>query len=1074
MKPRHLLSASVCILLAGSLAARADEAARYHESFENVTLSRSTGIYTNNLVKIAGWNQITDTFDYQEYDWYEWTDSTMGATYSINSSGNTGNALACAAQSGSTGGSPANYEIFDYIISPSVSGNIDFMVKLSNYNGSLSVRKATRNESTGKYEAGEEIAYEGTPATGAWNKISFTLTDPSPVAIRLSNAIIDDFYADTADVPTVRAMSLQSVSFYMPDAEEGSRYPSSSQAKLVMDTENKGRIGARINVTNTGNVALTPGTEGYSATLKVASSATATGNNVYATVVVPFDFTLQPGETRENVDIAGEFTTTQTRPNLSVFENFDNTYVSVGYFTVVPYIAALTIKDEGSTMSISSKDIGIYKGKKAFNLQFQNTGGAPLVITGTDNEHLAFVDELPITVAPSETSLLALEASGFDGDINTTVSILSNAVETTGTRKFPLKGYEVPGDRYFNSFDDDNPLEGWIMTGDDNKWTLGHQTNDKEPSQKLYNSTGTLSEIQSPRMHFEEGDKYGFMAYGTDKSSARLYVSYSTDRINWSDDYVIAGSSASGKDESFNNNTYVLNKYILTAPGAGDYYIRLESKYAAIDNFFGGVASEAPHDIALVSSSADGTKVNRPLTASATFANYKSEPETAYAAQLRIDGAVVATAEPKEIVLGTPATFDFSVIPHEPGTRKVSVALAFDDGFIIESAPVDVEIGEELESYEQQVNEMTASASYLPLYLTNHASMSDFIIPAGRIGLDSECDLTGLALLYYNPTADNYVKSDIQIWIANTEDEEIAEDTATAPDLDSMTLVYRSKNHADEDAEPEHWDFVSSTNTGMSDCQNLNFRFAEPFRYTGKNLRIFFVHRQVDKKGSSSYTFRTMSGLPDTQCRYKSQYSSTSKDIDEVSFSKTTSQPVILLDVYNPAATLSGRVFEKVEANNPEARAASAEVGVADAVVTVADTENPDIYYTATSDDDGNYTLKVFQPRRTYKLSVEGPEKYDKYVHGSTINFTDETDLTIDVEMKRTEGSGTDSVNAEAKAFVTVGAGFISVTGVDSAIEVFDMTGARVAGGTAGQTISLPAGVYVVKAGPLSAKVAVK
>lgn len=1074
----RLLLTAATMLLAGGIAAQADEATRYFEGFENATLSKGSGISTNNQVKIAGWGQIVDTFDYQESYWGDYYDETIGADYSINNSGNTGKALACAMQTGSTGGTPSTFTIYDYIVSPLVSGNVDFKIKLSTYKGSIEVKKATLNAATGKYEAGEDIAYEGEAATAAWNTISFNLAEPTMVAIRLNNAIIDDFYADTADVPEVRSMTLEKVSFYAPDAEEANRYPS-SDPKIIMNTDNKGTVGARIKVTNTGNVALTPGTENYSVTLKIASSATATGNNVYSTVVVPLDFTLQPGETKEDVDVSCEFTTTQTRPNLSVYENFSNTFTNVGYFTVVPYIATLTIKDEGSSYGISSKDLGIYSGEKQFNLQFQNTGGAPLVITGTDNDNVTFVDELPITVPPAETSLLALKSSGFGEEINATVNILSNAIETTGTRKFILKGYEAPADCYFNTFDDENSLDGWVkIDADKNKWALGHESKDtKDASQKLVNSSSTASQIVSPLLALEEGAAYGFMAYGS-SSSAKLRVQYSKDRTNWSDIYLIAGSSTSSstKDDSFDSQSYALKRFIFSIPEAGNYYIRLDGNSCAIDNFFGGTLTEVAHDLAVISATANATKVNYPLTATATFDNYKQTAETDYEAQLRIDGETVATAEPQEIAFGTPVTFNFNYIPHLTGTHQVSVALAFADEYEIESSPIEVEILEELEDFEKQVNDMTSSASYLPLNLSNYASMSDFLIPAERIGIESGADLTSLALLYYNTGADQYVQSDMEVYIANTEDESITEDTATAPALETMTRVYRSANHAAEEEEEDRWDYVFSTNTGMSEYHKLNFRFAEPFKYTGGNLRIFFSHKQKGKSASlNSFTFRTMSGLPNnTQARYKSMYSATSKDINEVAFSNTTSQPVILFNVHKDAATLSGRVYETVTPSNSQLRAESVEIPVANAVLKLADVENPDIWYTATSDDEGNYEMKVFQPSRTYTLAAEASEDFKKYSHDTNISFADEPNVTLHVEMERASGSNVTDVTADTHAYVAVSKGSITVHGATGVVNIFDMTGAHVAIGNPENAITLMPGAYVVTCGDLTAKVIVK
>lgn len=111
-------------------------------------MSKGSGIYTNNQVKIAGWGQIIDTFDYREYDyWGDYYDDTIGADYSINNSGTPqGSRLRHADRS--TGGIPSSFTIYDYIISPLVSGNVDFKIKLSTSKGSIEVKKATLNAAT--------------------------------------------------------------------------------------------------------------------------------------------------------------------------------------------------------------------------------------------------------------------------------------------------------------------------------------------------------------------------------------------------------------------------------------------------------------------------------------------------------------------------------------------------------------------------------------------------------------------------------------------------------------------------------------------------------------------------------------------------------------------------------------------------------------------------------------------------------------------------------------------------------------------------------------------------------------
>lgn len=146
-------------------------------------------------------------------------------------------------------------------------------------------------------------------------------------------------------------------------------------------------------------------------------------------------------------------------------------------------------------------------------------------------------------------------------------------------------------------------------------------------------------------------------------SSTVLKVSYSTDRVNWTE----IGDYAS--EMTTNYKTFEIGGL-----AAGEYYLKFTGRYASVDNIVGWLkVAGIAHDLYVTSTSfpATTTKGND-ATISATVTSLIAAETDVYA-KLFIDGAEEQTADAQDIALNGTKTFSFTYAIPENKTAQIKV-----------------------------------------------------------------------------------------------------------------------------------------------------------------------------------------------------------------------------------------------------------------------------------------------------------------------------------------------------------------------------------------------------------------
>ena len=146
-------------------------------------------------------------------------------------------------------------------------------------------------------------------------------------------------------------------------------------------------------------------------------------------------------------------------------------------------------------------------------------------------------------------------------------------------------------------------------------------------------------------------------------SSTVLKVSYSTDRMNWTeiDDYA-------------SEMTTSWKTFSISGLDAGEYYLKFSGRYASVDNIIGWTkVAGIDHDLYVTATSFPAaTDKGESATISATVTSLRSG-ETGVYAKLFINGTAEATADAQDINLNATKTFSFTYAIPENKKAQIKV-----------------------------------------------------------------------------------------------------------------------------------------------------------------------------------------------------------------------------------------------------------------------------------------------------------------------------------------------------------------------------------------------------------------
>lgn len=158
-----------------------------------------------------------------------------------------------------------------------------------------------------------------------------------------------------------------------------------------------------------------------------------------------------------------------------------------------------------------------------------------------------------------------------------------------------------------------------------------------------------------------QADKYSTSSYYT--SSTVLKVSYSTDRVNWTE-----------YQDFTSELTSSMKDFEVKGLTAGQYYLKFTGRNAEVDNIIGWTkVAGIAHDLYVTSTSFPATTTKgSDATISATVTSLIAAETDVYA-KLFIDGAEEQTADAQDIALNGTKTFSFTYAIPENKTAQIKV-----------------------------------------------------------------------------------------------------------------------------------------------------------------------------------------------------------------------------------------------------------------------------------------------------------------------------------------------------------------------------------------------------------------
>ena len=902
------------------------------------------------------------------------------------------------------------FDIYDYIVTPLVKGDIKFFLKRYSTNAyyppAVQLFKMHK-DAEGKFYcdtiADRISAYSPDlmtelPNSTAWFEQSVDVgNEYCYVGIRMQCVYFDEFSASSALMPVNKVVQLGTIS--MADGYT---------TKVKTNSEGKIPVGYKFTVTNAGNVALSADGEGdsYSLTLaRVISTATPYTYEEIARIPIP---DLAVGETKtvefisdaEVPDDLSVNSSGEVRFRVDVINNFDPSEditkrtKTGSWFDITPYKAIMTIQYDKPTSKTATTattveaekyiNYGTVVGERGMEFSLTNKGAVDLVITSVDMPAWASIDNfnLPYTIAPDETKKINLKIAGDNGVKQGVVKFNFDGFAIAD--RIPVKAEVIDSDEYYTDFENEESLKGWLIPSGTNSWKIAEYTSTERNYNENFNQVEYLYNdsrlengnnndnaqyIYSPKLAFAEGDSLAFYAAKRTNSgnSVRLEMAYSTDRANWTDMGTITVTnsdpayqfSSGTSTATTSNGQGILKRFAFEMP-EGEFYVRFGAGYVLVDDFHGGTLVDVDYDIVSESITMGNAKmINVPVTATATFRNLLDEEVTAgeQTVTLYANGEPVAQAEPVDIAGVETVSYDFSYIPHVAGEHSYYAELAIGDYKCV-SPVARLVIQEESAVVESQIGEIKTNDGGLPLYLGYSNSVSETVYKAELLdAVDGQ--ITALTYKYYK-TGNPNTSEKLRIWLANSDDAVVPTKLSELTDVADMQLVY------------EYDGFVFEKMGGSGDYRDLEFILDTPFEYEkGKNLRVV-VENLGTNYVSANFAQDNTPGIG-TSYYYAADNRDTFLNRTGYSYGSKSMVPVVVITTAKSVEPVSGVVKDTAGNGIEGATVRATAIGARTIKARAGEAPAPDVYYETVTDEDGNWSMEIIQNGYDYVISVKAP-----------------------------------------------------------------------------------------------------
>lgn len=582
-------------------------ATKIEEPASGYTCDFNTAISTSDhaFQVASNWRHIVDTYE----DYYSGNTTYASYSYSTTAGVDGSGALSC-------GTNQSNNSIYDLLVTPVVKGTVTIAAKTtaSYYTPQLTFYKITDN-GDGTFTRGTQITVD----VSAINATDYTtITIPvdeagERIGIRSSYVWLDNFSATEATIIPEAKMTIASA---VPSATTGTIY-------WEQQANGKVLVSYTVTVTNTGEVDLMQGDEGFSVSIINGSTG-----DVYATVAVPQN--LAVGETSDEFVVSAEVETSlwpnsYTYINMNLKENLFGSTVQRAQSHYKAYESKFVFREAGSTStsSISSaQNWGTITESTSKNFEVANTGTAPLTITAytaptgftlTPGFVLTDPTTWPEGVSLSGTSVVmqggavvpftVTQDASTIGTYSGTLAITYKDYGAENTTNYTLdfSATVIGANTWTADFNNTTSTavypqgsvkEGGISTDWDNKTSDGKYNIYLKGIANQASYQTENNKFITPKLHANAGDQLAFDVKAGYSSSDDYFVKVyvSADRVNWGEPvqtyvYSTVGSSFTTKTVSFDT--------------AGDYYVAfaIYGTGSGIDNLVGLEKVDVAHDL---------------------------------------------------------------------------------------------------------------------------------------------------------------------------------------------------------------------------------------------------------------------------------------------------------------------------------------------------------------------------------------------------------------------------------------------------------------------------------------------
>lgn len=971
---RKMYSLLAMMVLALGIPAVAQESeTNYVEGFDNLDTS-------NHEFAPKGWGHIVENYD----DWY--SGETYYVEYSNPQSGGVDDGAYLSVGSQQLGSGWDTETVDDILVTPAVSGNVSLYVKLEKMGGSIKFYTCTKQGNSFTKGAEYSVTLPELSET-EWTQVTLpSVQEGTYLGIRGENVGIDNFTADNATIVLRRELTIENVTMVSDD-------------EIDADESGNVTLTFTVKIANTGEVDFNPDDENYSVSIVNQSQ----GNAVVGTQAI--DFPLAAGATSDVFEVSAVMAVTENvRGRYDVMENIGGTTGFGGWVEVFPYKPDffLSFKGEAEVLEpgtevqfgLSQTDV-----TKGFRLR-NNSGGAPATITDIalpEGFSSKITDEsgaektLPAVIpAHDELELSVTMLSAVPGSKSGDMVIKAEGYEDF---VFPVSGQIVDPSKLYVNFEDNKFPVGTYVEGD--TWSISNFPSEAGLESNRYCAENGLSSDEMdklilPKVHVASGETMVFSAARRSNSSV-VKVYYSSDRSDWHLVRSLSTDSEAAEEDllpdtkvgTSSYDSYAFKQYTIDNIPEGDWYIAFEAGYARIDDIMGYTLLDVPEvDFVVTDLNIPGAgTVNYEYSASIGLYNVGSVAveENKLMAKLYVGDNVVDEKSLPAMETGASASVDFAYTPREAGSFTAKIVVE-NNGVAVVEQSAQLEISGEKPSADYSLGTAEGyTSSNVPLSLNYNNSDSETIYTKDLIGFPAGAKILQLVYRGYK-TTDTH-KAHVKVWIENTTDGIFTSKPEDLHPTSGMTQIYDGE-------------YTFEKKGSSQDIQDmLVIPLAEPFEYTGENLRVIVRAEKIDE-------FKSVAFECDRNVEDASAYRRNDSAVPTGSLTLSSELPVVHILVEKELTTLSGKVVSSKDQ--------SAIAGAAIKLVS------GNVEYSGVTDGEGEYSIGVYQDTKEYTVIAE-KEGYFRYE--GQISFP-EGSTTKDISMDVATGFRLVSANVPATAMV--------------------------------------------------------